>query len=82
MVTMASGVQIRQAIFDWQSSPPSLTLNVMRTSTEGDKSADNVTVNGPAVQSLIDQVKTAILNAAQAKYGTRPVTMAVPSVEP
>lgn len=73
-----SNVVIRQAIFDWQIDPPTLILNVLKTSADGDQSAGMLPISAPA---LCDQVKGAILTKAQAKYGERPVSVIVPSSE-
>lgn len=77
---MASTVEIRQAIIDWQGVAPSVTLNLLKTSSEGDVSAEMFTLNGNYAQQVADSLASSLLTKAGAKYPNRTVKLIDPQV--
>lgn len=73
-------IEIRQVILDYQGPAPAVTLNLLRTSAEGDQSAEMLTVTGAAAQSYATAQKATIQAYATAKYPGRTVQFIAPPV--
>lgn len=76
---MASTIEIRQAIVDWQGATPSVSLNLLKTSVEGDVSVEHFKIEGAFAQNIADAMKDALLNKAATKFPSRTVKMITPA---
>lgn len=74
--------QIRQAIFDWQTTPPTLHANVLLTIKEDgspdEQQAKHVHLTGAAVDAAIAQLETLLLNKAQLQFPNKVVKIFAP----
>jgi hypothetical protein len=75
---MASTVEIRQATVDWQGATPSVSLNLLKTSVEGDVSVEHFKIEGAFAQNIADAMESALLAKAAIKFPGRTVKMITP----
>lgn len=74
---MAKTYAIRQAIFDWQTNPPTVSLNVLTTDDDGDVTAKMETFSGAPVTAAATQLEAFVLARAALKWPGKTIAMTV-----